>query len=178
MRHPSGHRGRRQALRWLGCGLLGFVLPGARAEGVKLEAKLRESLLQESAFAYISPRTSAGEESSCHGEVWFSWIDGHIVIVTSRRSWKFQALARGLDQAYIWLGDYGRWKGWFGRKNWAFKRATRFQARATESRDPILMETLMTRFGNKYPAEFSDWEHTQRSDFANDERTLLRYELI
>ncbi|MFT4677121.1 MAG: hypothetical protein ACI831_001115 [Candidatus Azotimanducaceae bacterium] len=139
---------------------------------------LMSTLLESAEFAYISPKLSNGDESSCHGEVWFAWIDNRIVIVTARSSWKCRALASGLDSAYIWVGSYGRWKGWFGRRNLSFQDSARLVGRASESRDPELLGRMLDVFAVKYPDEFPDWEQEQRDGFHDNRRTLIVYELI
>lgn len=135
-------------------------------------------LFERAEFAYISPKQSNGKESRCHGEVWFAWIDSRIVIVTARDSWKYRALAAGLDKAYLWVGNHGRWKGWFGRRNTAFKIATKHICRASESRDPKLLDRMLEQFAVKYPDEFDDWEQEQRDGFHEGRRTLIVYELV
>ncbi|MCU0670627.1 MAG: hypothetical protein MUF70_14955 [Myxococcota bacterium] len=66
-------------------------------------------LLEKSPYAYISPLKKDGAESTCHGEVWFAWIDDAVVVNTRRGTWKVKALEQGLDRARIWVGDHGRW---------------------------------------------------------------------
>ena len=58
-----------------------------------------ESALATSPTVYISPLRSDGEESTCHGEVWYGWLDGAVVINTQATTWKARSLGRGLDRA-------------------------------------------------------------------------------
>lgn len=164
--------------RWLQTFVLGvgaFALAPRYAFSKALQTS---SDFDSAEFVYISPKQSSGKESRCHGEVWFAWLDDSFVIVTGRDSWKYKALARGLDQAYLWVGDYGRWKGWFGRRNTSFNAAPRLVAEASESRDPELLDRLLQRFATKYPEEINDWEQEQRSGFHENRRTLIVYKLV
>ncbi len=147
------------------------------SEAAEPQSVLAPSLLESAEFAYISPEKTNGKESRCHGEVWFAWIDNRIVIVTARDSWKYKALASGLNKAFIWVGDYGRWKGWLGRHNTAFRAGARLIAEASESRDPKLLDRLLVQFSIKYPKEFHDWEQEQRTGYHENRRTLIVYKL-
>jgi len=72
--------------------------------------------LEVSPYVYVSPLRGDGRESTCHGEVWYDWIDGSVVLITAKETWKARSLKKGLDRARIWVGDYGRWKQFFGHK--------------------------------------------------------------
>jgi len=133
-----------------------------------------EKLLANSEFVYVSPLRSSGQESQCHGEVWYGWFDGDVVLITARSTWKGRAFLRGLDRAKIWVGDHGIWKRWWGT-NEDFRKAPSFTAKATSVRDDALMERLMKLYATKYPAEFDDWEANMRAGYASGERLLLRY---
>jgi hypothetical protein len=145
----------------------------ARAARSLPEATRR--LLEESPFVYVSPLRSDGSESTCHGEVWFAWLDGAVVLVTAQTSWKARSVERGLGGARIWVGDHGPWKRVVGASE-AFREAPRFDAAAARSKDPALFEHLLARYREKYPAEIARWEPRFRSGFASGERVLLRYE--
>jgi len=43
--------------------------------------------LASSPLVYISPLRSDGEESRCHGEVWYAWLDDSVVINTATDRW-------------------------------------------------------------------------------------------
>lgn len=149
----------------------------ARAETDPAHAPLPDAtrqLLKTSGLVYVSPLRRDGGESRCHGEVWFGWIDDSVVLITSREAWKARALARDLDRARIWVGDHGRWKGLITR-NERFREAPHFDARASRSKDPALLEQLMRLYTRKYPEEFGDWEERMRTGFASGERLLIRY---
>ena len=156
-----------------GLAALPFVpLRGARAAGPSDEAR---RALETSGFVYVSPLRSDGSESTCHGEVWFGWLDGRVVLITGSERWKARALAGGLDRARIWVGDHGPWKR-LGVKQETFRQAPRFEARARRSSDAALLDRLMAEFRRKYPDEIGKWEARMRQGFADGGRTLIAYE--
>ena len=134
-----------------------------------------ESLLTDSEFVYISPLKTDGSESTCHGEVWYGWLDGAVVIVTSKDSWKARSLAKGLGSARVWVGNHGRWKGNLGSRNEEFRKAPSFDAKLERSKDEALLDELMALYRSKYPAEIAKWEPRFRDGFASGERVMLRY---
>ena len=148
-----------------------LLAPAALARSID-----REMLLQQSEYAYISPLLADGSESTCHGEVWYAWLDGAVVVITGSDRWKARALRKGLDRARIWIGNHGRWKQLFG-KNEAFRQAPRFDARVEVSKDAKLLDRMLAVFEKKYPEEIGDWRDKMRGGFADDSRTLLRYVL-
>jgi hypothetical protein len=131
-------------------------------------------LLERSGFVYVSPLQSDGSESRCHGEVWYGWLDGRVVLITSKTSWKARALARGLVRTRIWVGDHGRVGRVLGSGD-AYRAAPSFEASAARSEDAGLLERLMTIYRRKYPAEIASWEPRMRSGFATGERLLIAY---
>jgi len=132
------------------------------------------ALLEKSDFVYVSPLKANGQESACHGEVWYGWDEGSVALITARKTWKGRALDRGLDRARVWVGNHGRWKGLIFN-NEDFRRGPSFEARAAIDPDPALLERLMQRYAVKYPAEFADWEPAMRSGFVSGERVIIRY---
>ena len=144
-----------------------------KAEGAALAPETLR-LLEKSGFVYVSPLRSDGAESTCHGEVWYGWIDGGVVLITSKKAWKSQALDRGLDRARIWVGDHGRWKKLLGR-NEEFRKAPSFDARATVVEDVDVLERLLAGYETKYPAEIADWRDKMRNGFHDGTRVLIKY---
>jgi hypothetical protein len=132
-------------------------------------------LLEKSPFVYVSPLLSDGNESSCHAELWYAWIDDSVVVNVASDRWKATALARGLDRARIWVGDHGRWKGWVGR-NEAFRAAPHFDARGERVTDKALLEKLLSTYETKYPDEIASWRDAMRSGVADGSRVLIRYQ--
>jgi len=139
----------------------------------KLSAEL-ESKLRVSEYVYISPLRKDGQESTCHGEVWYDWIDGSVVMITSKKTWKARSLEKGLDRARIWVGDYGRWKAFFGHND-DFQQGLSFHARASTTLDEKLFERMLTTYETKYPEEIADWRDKMRSGFRDGTRILIRY---
>jgi hypothetical protein len=131
-------------------------------------------LLERSGFVYVSPLKGDGSESRCHGEVWYGWLDGRVVLITGKSSWKARALERGLTRARIWVGDHGRVGRVLG-SNDAFRKAPSFEATAARSQDDALLDRLMTAYRSKYPSEIGSWEPRMRSGFASGERVLITY---
>ena len=146
--------------------------PAVRAAApvsAKLGAKLRDST-----YVYVSPLRRGGDESNCHAEVWYGWIDGSVVLITSKESWKARSLQNGLDRARIWVGDYGRWKQFLGR-NEDFREGPSFDAQASVARDEKLLGRLLETYETKYPEEIADWRDKMRSGFRDGTRVLIRY---
>ena len=148
------------------------------AEGTALPDATR-TLLESSEFVYVSPLRKSGE-STCHGEVWYGWIDGTVVINTRRGTWKAKALEKGLDRARIWVGNHGRWKGLMpsGERNEAFRQGPSFDARARFETDRSVNERLLALYEKKYAAEFGRWREDMKTGFFSGQRKLIRYEPI
>lgn len=154
------------------------VRPGLHPSSAsQINKPIPMSLLEESPFVYISPILWNGEESSCHAELWYGWLDESIVVIVASDRWKATALARGLDSARIWVGDYGRWKGWFGNRNEAFRVAPNFIARVERVDDTKTSDRLLAVYENKYPKEIGSWRDSMRSGIADGSRVLLRYRM-
>jgi hypothetical protein len=150
------------------------LLPVRRARAALTEEARK--LLPTSRFVYVSPLRKDGSESSCHGELWYTWMDGKVVVITPRKMWKGRAVDRGLDRARIWVGDHGRWKGTLGMKNEEFRKAPTFDARARVLDGPALIERLLTDYAKKYPDEIGTWRQRFRDGIASGERVLIGYE--
>jgi len=138
-----------------------------------LDPKLLAALAQ-SPFVYVSPLRRDGQESSCHAEVWFAWIDGAAVIVTARDRWKARAVARGLDRARLWVGDRGPWKQLLGHDE-GFRQAPYFDARAAFSTDAALLDRVLATFERKYPAEIGRWRDRMRQGVQDGSRVMVKY---
>jgi len=131
--------------------------------------------LEQSEYAYVSPLRSDGAASTCHGEIWFAWLDGAVLTTTSRKSWKARAQAQGLDRARVWFGNYGRWKS-AGGNNEAFRRAPNFEARVRVEPDAAVLDRILAVYGRKYPAEIGRWRARMRREIEAGERVILRYQ--
>jgi hypothetical protein len=147
----------------------------ARAKQGPAATTLPADLLEKSRFVYISPLRSDGSESTCHGEVWYAWLDGAVVINTAPATWKGRALAAGLYRARVWVGDHGRWKKLMGHSE-EFRAAPRFDARVDSVKDDeALLERLLEVYARKYPDEIDKWREKMRSGYLDGSRLLLRY---
>ena len=133
-----------------------------------------DGALASSPYVYVSPLRSDGNESRCHAEVWYAWLDGAVVIITARDRWKARAVARGLDRARIWVGDYGTWKRMIG-KDESFRKGPSFVARAELVRDAALLDRLLAVYEQKYPEEIGGWRARMRNGYADGSRVLIRY---
>lgn len=131
-------------------------------------------MLQQSPFVYISPLLGSGQESSCHAELWFAWIDGAVVAIVSRDGWKARAIRSGRPRARIWVGDHGIWRG-FLWNNEAFRDAPNFETEGEIVEDAALLTRLLARYETKYPDEIADWRDRMREGHADGSRVLLRY---
>ena len=162
---------------WTGLGGLALVagLPSRARPEASAAGRPTTALLEESPFVYISPLRSNGEESTCHAELWYAWLDGAVVVTVARDRWKASAIARGFDRARIWVGDHGRWKTWYGGSNEAFRQAPRFDAIGERVKDDALLERLLAIYEHKYPDEIADWRDRMRQGNADGTRVLLRY---
>ncbi len=159
------------AAAWLGLGA-----PARRAEASNPRSTaLSKAHLDHSEFAYISPLRSDGEESSCHAELWYAWIDDCVVVIVASDCWKARALGRGLDRARVWVGDHERWKNWLGSRNDSFREAPHFDAQVEMIEDAAMIERLLAAYELKYPDEIDSWRDRMRSGFADGSRVLLRY---
>jgi hypothetical protein len=153
--------------------LAGALAPRALARAAAAEPAL-DAALERSGFVYVSPLRADGKESSCHGEVWFGWLDGAVVLITARDRWKARAVLQGLDRARIWVGDHGTWKQLVGR-NEEFRQAPSFDARAAIENDAALLDRLIASYERKYPQEIGRWRDRFRQGFADGSRVLIRY---
>jgi hypothetical protein len=149
----------------------------ARAQTLVRCAALEPALtraLETSPFVYVSPLRKDGSESSCHGEVWYAWLDGAVVLTTAATTWKARSLGRGLTRARLWVGDYGRWKQMLGSSE-AFRAGPSFTARAEIARDEMLIERVLAVYEKKYPAEIGRWGARMREGQRDGSRVLIRY---
>jgi len=138
-----------------------------------LSAATRE-LLEKSEFVYVSPLRTDGNESTCHGEVWYGWLGGSVVIITSAKTWKARALTKGLSGARIWVGDHGRWKKMLG-SNEAFRKAPHFDAIGSAVKDDALLDRLLALYEKKYPDEIANWRDRMRKGYQDGSRVLIKY---
>jgi hypothetical protein len=167
---------------FLGVAAAALLLPKRllAAEEAPKPALAAETLavLETSEFVYVSPLRKGGAESTCHGEVWYGWLDGTVVLNTRRGTWKVNALEKGLDRARIWVGDHGRWKGVLpsGERNESFRKGPSFEARAKFETDRAVNDRLMALYEKKYGSGFNRWREDMTTGFFSGQRKLIRYE--
>ena len=166
---------RREVLQGAGLIAGSLLLPRlrARAEGFALSDGTK-TLLRESDLVYISPIRKDGTESRCHGEVWFFFDQGEVVICTGRKAWKARAIEAKRDQARIWVGDFGRGDDVGDR----YKAAPTFLTRAREDTERATFDRLLQRFAEKYPDGWGKWEPRFRDGYDDGSRAVIRYEPI
>jgi hypothetical protein len=180
MEKPEGGLTRRLFLTRLGVGAVGlaWALPGRPRPVIAKQPEatsLPIALLEQSPFIYVSPLLRDGEESRCHAELWFAWIDDSIIVTVAKDRWKATALARGLNGAHIWVGNHGRWKTMLGGRNEDFRGAPNFIATGEQVDDPKMIDRLLTAYAKKYPDEIAKWSDRMRSGNADGSRILIRY---
>jgi hypothetical protein len=179
----TGELSRRRFLAQAGLGVIGLVgsmTAIARPSWSDAPAKstLPLELLATSSFVYISPLRKDGQESRCHGELWYAWLDDSVVVTVASSGWKARALGLGLDRARIWVGNHGRWKTRIGPNNHAFESAPSFEARAEKVGDPKMIDRLLATYARKYPDEIVAWRDKMRSGNADGSRIMIRYSPI
>jgi hypothetical protein len=160
--------------------LVGLALaPAALARAQKAPAPAAPDPALATAFAtspyiYVCPLLKDGAESTCHGEVWFGWIDGSAVVITASKSWKARSLERGLTRNRLWVGDHGRWKQLRGRND-AFRGAPSCVALAERVSDRSTIDELLAIYDEKYPAEIANWRGPMRAGVKDGSRLMIRY---
>jgi hypothetical protein len=130
--------------------------------------------LDTSEYVYVSPLHSDGRESTCHGEVWYAWLDGAVVLNTAPKTWKARSIEKGLDRAHIWVGNYGVWKRMLTR-NEEFRKGPSFDARAEIVKDDTLIDRVLAVYDKKYPEEIAKWRSRMRDGYFDGSRLLIRY---
>lgn len=160
---------RRSFLRGSAILSAGLVLPlRAYADS---HAALKDAVTK-SPLVYISPLKSDGSESACHGEVWFVADGDDVLVVTNPERWRAACITKGLDQARLWVGDFGLWK----KSDGAFRGAPSYVATASLDADTAAHARALTAFGKKYPDEWEKWGPRFKKGLASGERVLIRYE--
>lgn len=139
-------------------------------ERLKLPSKTMAALA-DSSLVYISPLLADGQESRCHGEVWFFVDAGDVVIFADKKSWKVRAVGRGRDRARIFVGDFGP----VSRAGDRFRKAPTFLAQVEIDTSAATFERLMKAYGERYPDEWGKWGPRFRKGYEADTRAMVRY---
>ena len=161
---------RRQLLLRGAVGGLALSSLAINARGYALSEKTRQALA-ESPLVYISPLKSNGEESNCHGEVWYYVDRGDVLVGSAASTWKVKAVNSGLNQARVWIADYG--PEWRALKR--YRAAPSFVAQVMIEDSQAAFERLMQGHAQRYPQEWVEWEQRFRSEYNNGSRKILRY---
>jgi hypothetical protein len=165
----------RRALLRGGVMALGAValLPRAlRAADAKFElGQPTLDALEKSRLVYVSPLKSDGRESRCHGEVWYFWDRGAVVIATATKGWKVRAVRAGRDKARLWVGDFGT----YSKASEKLRAAPTFLASAALDTDPATFERLLASYAARYADEWGKWKPRFEASHADGSRSVIRY---
>ena len=129
------------------------------------------SAAAESPLIYLSPLKRNGELSRCQAEVWFASDGDDFYVVTANDAWRARAVSQGLTDTQVWVGDVGMWKRASGK--YRDLPAQRMQGSVVV--DPVTHARLLTRFGDKYSAEWGTWGPRFKNGLADGSRVMLRY---
>ena len=127
--------------------------------------------LTKGKLVYVSPLRADGRESRCHGEVWYFWDRGAVVIATATGGWKVRAVKGGKDKARIWVGDFGP----YSQASEKLRGAPTFLASAAVDGDPATFERLLASYGTRYADEWGKWKPRFESSYKDGSRTVIRY---
>ena len=128
--------------------------------------------LDKSALIYLTPILSNGDESTCHGEVWFVHHNKEIFVVTQQDAWRAQAVRQGLNTAAIWIGEFGVWKS---AKN-KYRSAPYLRISGQLETNAEVHADILEKFGKKYADEWGSWGPRFRKGLADGSRVMLRYQ--
>ncbi len=149
---------------------VGITEPKKKTPGIRLRDETKVALYNSS-LVYVSPLRDDGRETTCHGEVWFFYDEGDVVIATATDGWKSRAIKKEWMQARIWVGDFGPVKKSAGK----YRTAPSFGCKASFDKDPASFARLMETFADKYEDEWSKWKPRFESGYKDGSRVLIRY---
>lgn len=130
--------------------------------------------LSTSSLVYVTPLKSDGEESRCKAEVWFAHEGGSVFVVTAATAWRARAIAKGLTQARLWVGDYGVWRD----SGDAFRQAPERMATAGLVTDADVQAQVLQTMGQKYADDgWDNWGPRFKTGLADGTRAMIRYAL-
>jgi hypothetical protein len=164
---------RRELLKGGGLLLVSLALPTRPSRGQEAApvSEAASDALAKSKLIYVSPLHPDGEESRCHGEVWFLEDRGDVVIATAADRWKTLAVRKGWDRARIWVGDFGP----VSQAGEAYRAAPGFDARASFDTDSETFERLLVVYAEKYAEAWGKWESSFKQSYQDGSRVLIRY---
>lgn len=153
-----------------------ILLSGRRAWSDAGKYPLPEATLKataESPLIYVSPLRSDGGESKCHAEIWFVPAGEDLLVCTPVDAWRTRAIKKGLDQARIWVGDFGTWTS-SGEK---YRSAANFVAKASvvPAEDEAVAKCLAD-MGKKYESTgWSTYGPRFHKGMKDGSRVVIRY---
>ncbi len=122
-------------------------------------------------LVYVSPLLANGNESRCHGEVWFFVDGGDVVLATAIKTWKARALELGRTRTRIWVGDFGPYSGAKDK----LATAPNFVATASLDKDRAVFDRMLAAYAVKYADEWGKWKPRFESSYADGSRIVIRY---
>ncbi len=163
---------RRQILGAAALGTATLLLPRVSYADTAFELPAQTvKALEKSTLIYLSPLKKDGDESTCHGEVWFMHDQGSVLMMTGTKSWKAKALRSGLDTARIWVGDFGTIK----QAGQRYREAPGFKAKASRELDGAAFDRLKRKYSEKYADGWGKWGPRFQEGWDDGSRTLIRY---
>lgn len=133
-----------------------------------------EDSLQTSRLVYLTPIKSNGEESRCKSEIWYTYLDNSVFVVTDSGAWRARALGLGLNRARIWVGEFGTWKEADG----AFRQGPELMATGSLEADAEVQGRVLEAMGGKYFDDgWSKWGPKFKASLADGSRVMIRYAL-
>lgn len=161
---------RRQALG----GTAALLLAGFGSSRVTFAAvSPAVAFLDKSALIYLTPLLSNGQESTCHGEVWFVHHNSEIFVVTQADAWRAEALRRGLQRASIWIGEFGPWK----KSKDHYRSAPHLIIEGLLEAESSVQQEVLGAYAKKYADEWSSWGPRFNKGLADGSRVMLRYKV-
>ena len=152
-----------------------FVAGTALAPALLIAPRLwadATNALQSSKLVYLTPLKSDGEESRCKAEIWFAFHDGDVYVVTQADAWRAEAVRQGLNQARIWVGDFGIWTD----ADDAFRAAPQLETTASLETDAEAQTQVLQNMGEKYADDgWSRWGPRFRTGLDDGSRVMIRY---
>ena len=128
--------------------------------------------LKTSKLIYLTPIKSDGEDSKCHGEVWFVYLDSQIYVTTATDAWRAEAIRKDLNDARIWIGEFGNWT----RAKEKYKEAPELMIEGEIFEDEEKMPEILEAFNDKYPGE-GQYPRVFKEQIEEGTRVVLRYEV-
>ena len=124
-----------------------------------------------SPLIYLSPLQSDGSLSRCQAEVWFIGDQGNYYVVTAADAWRAKAIAQGLTQTQVWVGDVGAWQSADGK----WRDLPSAMTQASLEADAVAHARLLTIFGRKYADEWGTWGPRFSDGLVDGSRVMLKY---